>query len=66
MKIGNSITHFNVVVPVIMQIKNPVNLTIPRHVQVICGLGSIGHRLARVLLHLDVVELSAREERKGD
>lgn len=28
LKIGNSITHFNMVVPVIMQIKNPVNLTV--------------------------------------
>lgn len=47
-----------------MQIKNPVNLTVAWHVQVISGLGAVSHRLAGVLLHLDVVELPG--ERKNN
>lgn len=52
------------VVPVIMQIKNPVNLAVARHVQVVRGLGPVRHRLPRVLFHLDVVKLPVGTERK--
>lgn len=47
------------VVPVVMQVEDPVDLTVATDVQVLNGLDALAYCLPGILLHLDVVELSA-------
>lgn len=51
--------YLNVVVPVIMEVEDPVDLTVSADMKVLNGLDTLTYSLARILLHLDVVELSA-------
>lgn len=51
--------YLNVVVPVVMEVEDPVDLTVSADVKVLNGLDTLTYSLARILLHLDVVELSA-------
>lgn len=66
---GRVISHLRaaylyVVVPVVVEVQHAVDLGVGGHVQLLCALHALAHRLAGVLLHLDVVELSADKRHK--
>jgi hypothetical protein len=50
-----------VVVPVVVEVEDAVELAVLVHVNVLRVLHALAHRLPRILLHLDVVELPATE-----
>ena len=47
------------VVPIVMKVKNPVELTVPGYSDLLGVLHALAQGLPSVLLHLDVVELPA-------
>lgn len=49
--------HLYMVVAVVVEVEDAVELRVRAHVQVLRRLDALGERLARVLFHLDVVEL---------
>lgn len=57
--------YLYVIVPVVVQIEDAVDLAVRTHVQVVGALDALADRLARVLLHLDVVELAAKSYKNG-
>ena len=51
------VSYLNVVVSVVMKVKNSVELAVYRHTNVLGILDSLTKSLSRVLFHLDVVKL---------
>ena len=56
-----SYSHLNVVVSVVVKVEDPVELGVEGDPQVVRVLDALAQRLPCVLLHLDVVELPAKE-----
>ena len=56
-----TMSHLNVVVPVVVEVEDAVELALLVDVDVLGVLDALAHRLPRVLLHLDVVELPAKK-----
>ena len=54
--------HLNVVVPVVVQIDDPIKLGFTADMQFLWVLHAFAEGLPCVLLHLDVVELSGRKK----
>ena len=55
-------THLNVIVPVVVEVDDSVHLGVEVDLDVLGLLHALAQALPRVLLHLDVVKLSAREQ----
>ena len=55
----HGISHLDMVVPVVVEVENPVELAVTGHTDLIRVLHAFTQGLPRVLLHLDVVELPA-------
>ena len=55
-------SHLNVVVPVVVEVDDSVELGVHVDLDVLGVLEPLAQALPRVLLHLDVVKLSAREQ----
>jgi hypothetical protein len=58
--------YLYVVVPVVMQVEDPVYLRVAAHVQVVCILDAFTDGLSCVLLHLDVVELPETQHKQRE
>ena len=56
-------SYLNMVVPIVMKVKNPVELTVPGYSDLLGVLHALAQGLPSVLLHLDVVELPAIQYR---
>jgi len=55
-------SHLDVVVPIVVEVEYAVELAVLVDVDVLGVLDPLAHGLPRVLLHLDVVELSATQQ----
>ena len=55
--------YLYVVVPVVMKIENSVDLRVSAHVKIFRVLDAFADSLPRVLFHLDVVELPAKQNK---
>lgn len=54
--------YLDVIVPVVVQVEDPVDLRICAYMQVVGVLHTFWYRLPGILFHLDVVELSVEEQ----
>ncbi len=59
------LAHLDVVVPVVVQVEDPVDLRVCADVDIVRVGDALAQGLSRVLLHLDVVELPARKWKRN-